>query len=125
MASDGFTRNTTWTDNPTSIRHLTIDGNAAGNPMATRTAGLALRAWFSTVDDVLIQHCRGDGLLIGSATPSLGNGPNSRYSNSWFANNGGHGVHVDGETTDSNLVNCWISDSARRLCPTTFHLLVD
>ena len=114
MASGGFLRNNTWTDTPTSVRHLTIDGNAAGNLGAPRpTAGLALRAYFSTVDDVRVQNCLGDGMLLGSATPQLGNGPNSRYSNSWFANNGGHGIHVDGETTDSNLVNCWVSDSGR------------
>lgn len=62
----------------------------------------------------MVQNCLGDGLLIGAPAGNLhGNGPNSIYSNSWFRNNGGHGVNVEGDTTDTNFVNNWISDSGR------------
>ena len=57
VASDGYLRNFTWTDEPISIAHLTVDGNAAGNP-GRPTAGLAVRAWFSTVDDVRLPMLR-------------------------------------------------------------------
>ena len=33
------------------------------------------------------------------------------YHTLFFANNGRHGVHVDGDTTDWNLVDNWVSDS--------------
>jgi hypothetical protein len=79
VASDGFIQNNRWTDTPVSIAHLSINGNVAGNPGAL-TAGLALRVWFSTVNEVKVSGCAGDGLLISSATPRAGNCPNSRWA---------------------------------------------
>ena len=119
VASAGVLMNHTYTDNPTTIRSLTIDGNAAvvsgsgGSGNTAVTTGLALRAWFSSVDDVRVMNCGGDGLLLSSAAPRYNDGPNGRIANSWVLNSGGHGVHVDGDTTDWNLINNWISDSGR------------
>ena len=110
VATAAFVNNYTWTDNPLSIAHLTIDGNIAGNPRPTTTGAraaatgtgaaaaaaaagattcLAIRAWFYTADDLKIQNCGGDGILVGTATPRDGAGPNSRISNSWVSSVGG------------------------------------
>jgi hypothetical protein len=70
VASEAYMANYSWTDNPLSIAHLTIDGNKQGS--RSRTHGLALRAWFYSANDLRISNCGGDGLLVGTATPRLG-----------------------------------------------------
>ena len=110
MASEGAVANHTWTDAPLGVRTLTIDGNAAGNRQGV-TVGLALRSWFSSVDDVKVQNTMGDGILLSSSSPSKSDGPNGRITNSWISNVGGHGLHVDGDTTDWNFESNWISDT--------------
>lgn len=117
VASVGYMDNTEWTDIPTAVRHLTLDGNRKGNPDA-KTSGLVLRSWLTVVEDLHIRDMGGDGLrltsLSANGTRLKNSQVNGRISDSFIENSGRHGVCVEdpgNSVTDWTLCDNWIASS--------------
>ena len=117
VASSVWLDDTSWTGTPIALRHLSIDGNRANNPNST-TAGLALRSWLSTVEDVHIRNCASDGLRLTSRSQN-GTGLNTTQVNGRIAANfiersGRHGIYVEdpqNAVTDWILCDNWVAGS--------------
>lgn len=110
-----------------TVRSLTIDANAAGNPGAA-TVGLVVRAWDSRVHDVAVYRAGGDGIRVTTVTADgtvLANGPgvddphtmvNSIIADSYVEESGRDGVNVEDPgngATDWIVERNWIAGSAR------------
>ena len=108
MASSTFLDNKAWTGQPVSVRHLRLDGNKKNNTESA-TAGLALRSWLSTVEDVHITNMGGDGLWLTNRSAD-GTGlettqVNGRIAENFIERSGGHGIHIE---DSQNAVTDWI-----------------
>lgn len=118
VASAGWLDDTAWTGTPVAIRHLTIDGNRANNP-AAETAGLVLRSWLSTVEDIHIRNCSSDGLRLTSRSLN-GKGMqttqvNGRIAACFIERSGRHGINIEdpqNAVTDWIVCDNWIAGSA-------------
>ncbi len=117
VASSVYLDDTEWTGTPLAIRHLTIDGNRAQNPDSA-TAGLVLRSWLSTVEDVHIRNCASDGLRltsrslngVGLKTTQV----NGRIAANFIERSGRHGISIEdpqNAVTDWILCDNWIAGS--------------
>lgn len=117
VASAEYLDNTEWTGTPLAVRHLTLDGNRANNALVP-TAGLVLRSWLSTVEDLHIANMGGDGLRLTSVGADgarlMNTQVNGRIASSFIENSGRHGVFVEdpgNSVTDWALTDNWIASS--------------
>ncbi len=117
LASSVWLDNQEWTDAPTAVRHLTLDGNRQGNPGA-RTAGLVLRSWLTSVEDLTITNMGSDGLrltsLSANGTRLKNTQVNGRIVGNFVENSGRHGIFVEdpgNSVTDWTLSDNWIASS--------------
>jgi len=115
MASDSFMDDSAYTGQPISIRQLTLQGDEQGD-----TAGLILRSWLTTVEDVYITGMGSDGIRLSNPShngPALSNtSVNGRISASFIENSGRHGIYVedDGNSlTDWIISDSWIAESGK------------
>lgn len=116
MASYGFVNNSTTTDDPISVRSLALDGNKANNTQAT--TGLVVRAWQSTVEDLQVTNCHGNGIrvtnLSANGTPITNTEVNGRISNVFVTGSDNHGIYIQdtgNAVTDWYLEDTWVAGS--------------
>jgi hypothetical protein len=117
VAADSWSSNSAYTGNPITLAHLTIDGNKANN---SNSICLVVRSWASTVEDVHIANCPGDGLRYSNPsannTALSNNSVNNTFRNLFIENAGGTGFHVvdtGNKLTDCNLESSWIAGSGQ------------
>ncbi len=117
LASDSFLDNTDYTGTPVSIRQLTLDGNKAMNTRVV-TAGIILRSWLSTVENMQIINMGGDGLRITSLSSNgtmLNNSQvNGTISGNFISGSNRYGIYVEdtqNSVTDWMLTNNWVANS--------------
>jgi len=117
VASSTFLDDQEWTGTPIALRHLSIDGNRDNNP-DSQTAGLVLRSWLSTVEDVHIRNCASDGLRLTSRSLN-GKGlkttqVNGRIAANFIERSGRHGIYIEdpqNAVTDWIVCDNWIAGS--------------
>lgn len=121
VASEAWldTGGTAYADSPTYINSITIDGNRT-NQASGDGYGIALLAFWSLLDDVLVTNARGDGYHITSArnddTEIPGTAVEVMLNRCDARNIGGHGIHVYDpsdsvqSTTDGIIRDCMIQD---------------
>jgi hypothetical protein len=118
LASQGWTTNSSYADNPITIAHMTLNGNSQSN---SGTNVLVIRSWLTTIDDVKVEYAPVDGIQFTSLSQSgtaLSNSiENSRVSNVFITNSGANGFHVidpnGNAVTDSDVVDSWIANSGQ------------
>jgi hypothetical protein len=117
LASQGWTTNSSYADNPITIAHMTLNGNSQSN---SGTNVLVIRSWLTTIDDVKVEYAPVDGIQFTSLSQSgtaLSNSiENSRVSNVFITNSGANGFEVidpNNGVTDSDLIDSWIANSGQ------------
>lgn len=115
LASDSYVDNTSFTGLPVAVRHLKVRGTAGGD-----TAGIVVRSWLTTIEDVWVENMGGDGIRItnrSSDGTTLNNTQvNGRISGVFVTGSGNHGIHVhddQNQVTDWTLTDSWIAESAK------------
>lgn len=116
LASDSWTNNSPTTGEPITLRDLTVDANADGNP--TGGDGIVIRSWQTTVEAVTVQDAPKNGLRITSAsrngTVLTNTQVNGTVRNVFVTNSGQNGIYVQDSAnalTDWNLQDNWVADS--------------
>jgi hypothetical protein len=118
LASDSWLNNWAFTGLPITLRDLTVDGNASANPSAGD--GVVIRSWHTLVENLTIEHSRGNGLRItgtsrnGTTLPSGQTQVNGTVRNLFVEDSGVNGIFVQDSgnaVTDWNLHDNWVSGS--------------
>jgi len=119
LASDSYLDNTNWTGTPVSIRQITLDGNKAMNTQV-KTAGIVLRSWLSSVENVQITSMGGDGILVSNlsldGTELNTSQVNGRISGNFITGSGRYGIFVEdtqNAVTDWILTDNWVAQSGK------------
>jgi hypothetical protein len=118
LASDSYVSNSTTTGLPFAIRQLTINCNSSNNTAATN--GLVIHSWQTQAQDLLVENCRGSGILVTATTPNgktlTNTQVNGVISNDFIQNSGKSGVYVQdsgNSVTDWQLTGNYISGSGQ------------
>jgi len=113
LASDSYLDNASFTGLPVAVRHLKLRGSGGGD-----TAGLIVRSWLTTIEDVWVENMGGDGIRLtnrGNGGAALNNTQvNGRISGVFVTGSGNHGIHVhddQNQVTDWTLTDSWIAES--------------
>jgi putative cofactor-binding repeat protein len=118
LASDSYVSNSSTTGLPFTIHQLTIDCNSSNNTAATN--GLVIHSWQTQAEDLLVENCRGSGIVVTNTTPNgttlTNTQVNGVISNDFIENSGQYGVYVQdsGNTvTDWRLTDNYIAGSGQ------------
>jgi hypothetical protein len=117
LASQGWSTNSSYSDPPVTVAHMTLNGNSASN---SGTNVLVIRSWLTTVEDVEVENAPVDGILFTalsqSGTTMSNTMVNSRVSNVFITNSGANGFHVvdpGNSLTDTDVLDSWIGSSGQ------------
>jgi len=117
LASDSWANNTTYTGEPVTVAHLTLDGNGSAN---IGTSAPMTRSWQTVLEDLQIENAPQDGILVTgvsqNGTALTGTQVNGRISDVVVTHSGANGIHVTDTTnavTDWSLLDSWIADSGQ------------
>ena len=118
LASNSYVSNSSRTGLPFTIHQLTVDCNSSHNTAATN--GLVIHSWQTQADDLLVENCRGSGIVVTNTTPNgttlTNTQVNGVISNDFIENSGKYGVYVQdsGNTvTDWHLADNYIASSGQ------------
>jgi len=117
LASTSYLNNSATTDNPITVRQLTVNGNKANNTSSS-TIGILLRSKEAVVDDVYITSMNGDGIRVSNpsanGTALTSNQNYGLIQNCFISASEGHGIYVKdtgNKCIGWDIVDNWISDS--------------
>lgn len=113
LASQAYTDNSAYTDDPVTIRDLTIQCNSSGN-----TDGIIVLNWQADVEGVDVEDCGGSGIVDTNTTANghaINNtSVNSRFDNNFISDSHGYGFEVqdsDNSVTDGFFDNNEVAQS--------------
>ncbi len=113
LASQAYTNNSAYTDDPVTIRDFTIQCNSSGN-----TDGIIVLNWQADVEGVDVEDCGGSGIVDTNTTANghaINNtSVNSRFDNNFISDAHGYGFEVqdsDNSVTDGFFDNNEVAQS--------------